>query len=150
MRSLSLLIFSLFLTPLIAHDLEVVTEFASPAVIMRATYGGTEPAAYAEVLIYSPVDRKTEYQNGRTDAKGGFSFLPDRNGDWLFVIDDELGHRQEVKVPVSPGALSVGTIQMAGSMGTAQKAITGMAIILGATGLLFWWKARQMVQRSEG
>jgi nickel transport protein len=130
-----------------AHDIEARVEFASPAVIVRTTYGGTDPAAFVEVLVYSPANPGTEFQNGRTDARGAFSFVPDRGGDWLFVADDELGHRIELKVPVEQSLLEGRTQAGSAGMGTTQKALTGVAFILGATGLLFWWRTRQTLHR---
>lgn len=134
--------------PALAHDVETKVEFAIPSVIVRSTYAGAEPVAFGQVLVYSPANRKTEFQNGRTDANGGFSFLPDRDGEWLFVLDDELGHRKEIKIPVAQSRLATGSNEAAGPQSTWQKMIVGLAIILGTTGMLLWWKARKMLRGS--
>lgn len=125
------------------HDLSSRIEKAGPAVIVEVTYAGDEAVGYAEVLVYSPADSDVEYQNGRTDANGFFSFVPDRSGEWLFVVDDEEGHRLELPIEVDAAAASSGGGQITASAPTWQKLITGVSFILGITGLLLWWKARQ-------
>jgi nickel transport protein len=133
----------LFAGRLLAHDIETQIEMSRPAVVVRATYAGKDPVAYARVLIYAESERKTEFQNGRTDARGVFSFVPDRAGEWLFVLDDELGHRREVKIPIDEKIVaSPAGLRAAPTLGN--KILTGVAIILGLTGLLYWYKARQM------
>jgi nickel transport protein len=121
------------------HELELTYEVQSKSVVVRGGYAGNEPCAYAPVLIYSPADSKSEYQNGRTDAKGFFAFVPDVPGVWKFTIDDELGHRKELAIPI--GAVS--RTQSAGAVPMAQKALTGVAFLVGVSGFLYGWKARR-------
>jgi nickel transport protein len=128
---------------LLAHDIETQIKMGQPAVIVRATYAGKDPVAYAPVLIYAASERKTEFQNGRTDARGVFSFVPDRGGEWLFVVDDEMGHRREVKIPVDE-RLVASSSDLGAAPTLGQKILTGVALILGLTGLVYWYKARQM------
>jgi nickel transport protein len=56
---------------------------------------------YAEVLVFSPKDNKTEYQNGRTDFNGRFSFYPNIPGTWRIQADDGLGHLERVSIEVA-------------------------------------------------
>ncbi|MGE0083911.1 MAG: hypothetical protein AB7S75_05770 [Desulfococcaceae bacterium] len=56
-------------------------------------YSDGEPMSYAEVLVFSPEDEKTEYQNGRTDRKGRFAFCPDTPGTWRIEASDGMGHK---------------------------------------------------------
>jgi hypothetical protein len=125
-----------------AHDLQVRVQQAGPAVLAHTTYAGSEPAAGAAVLVYAPGKQETEYQSGRTDANGVFSFVPDREGEWRFVVDDGMGHRAETPIAVSADAAGGlhGTAQPPMSM--ALKLITGLAIIVGATGFLYGLKSR--------
>lgn len=136
-----LLINSLFC---IAHDVQVAVELSPPAVITRSSYSGREPLSYASVLVYSPSDSETEYQNGRSDASGVFSFVPDRPGKWKFVIDDEMGHREEKAIEITGEFLKgSGTANGSGELSTYWKMLIGVSFIIGCTGILFWAKARK-------
>jgi nickel transport protein len=125
-----------------AHDLQVRVQQAPPAVVAHTTYAGSEPVAYAAVLVYSPLQQETEYQNGRTDANGVFSFVPDREGEWRFVVDDGMGHHAETPITVSADA--AGGVHSAAQepMSMGFKLITGLAIIVGVTGFLYGLKSR--------
>jgi nickel transport protein len=126
-----------------AHDLETLVNQAPPAVIVRCAYAATDPAAYAAVLVYRPNETETEYQNGRTDANGVFSFVPDRAGEWLFVVDDELGHRVEVRIPVEKTAAGMTASSSPAPLTTSQKLFLGLAAVLGLTGLAYGYTARR-------
>jgi nickel transport protein len=47
-----------------------------------------------------------EFQNGRSDAKGRFSFAPEKNGAWKIMISDGMGHKAvkevHIKDPENP------------------------------------------------
>jgi nickel transport protein len=123
-----------------AHGLEVAVESAGRAVIVRAAYSAAEPCGYAAVLVYSPAGGKTEFQNGRTDANGRFSFVPDQPGAWRFVVDDEIGHRKEISIPArAPAGPAAGSE----SLPSWQKALTGGSLLAGLTGLLYGWTSRR-------
>ncbi len=121
-----------------AHDLQVTWQTVGPAVIVDCRYAGTEPAAYASVLVYSPADAESEFQNGRTDTQGRFSFVPDRDGHWKFIVDDEIGHRVEKVIETG-----VEKRLPAGATPMWQNMLTGVSLIAGATGFLYGWKARR-------
>ncbi len=126
-----------------AHDIEIEVEHAPPAVVVRTTYAGTEPAPYAAVLIYSPRKPEAEYQNGRTDANGVFSFVPNEGGEWRFVVDDEMGHRRELAILVEMARDGETESAIAAQMPLRFKLVAGLSIILGLTGFLYGYKARQ-------
>lgn len=123
---------------LAAHDLQVTWQRSGSAVIVENRYAGTEAAPYAAVEVFSPADAKQEFQNGRTDALGRFSFVPDRDGEWRYVVDDELGHRVEAKIPVGDASF-----QSSGVRSPWLTLLAGLAVIAGATGVLYGWKARR-------
>lgn len=131
----------------LAHDLEIRPLLAPPAVLVTAAYAGTEPVPFAKVQIFSPADSAHEFQAGNTDKNGKFSFVPDRSGTWRVVIDDEIGHRQEASVQVPEGFASGAGTAAHGAAGASriERAITGIAILLGLTGL---WYGRSRHQRS--
>jgi nickel transport protein len=122
----------------VAHDLQVTWQRSGPVVVVENRYAGTEAAAYAAVEVFSPADAKQEFQNGRTDALGRFSFVPDRQGEWRYVVDDEIGHRVEMKIPVEDASF-----QSSGVRSPWLTLLAGLGVIAGATGFLYGWKARR-------
>jgi len=118
-----------------AHDLTVAAKTEGAAVIVTAAYAGTEACTFAAVTVYNPQGK--EHQSGRSDASGRFAFVPNAAGDWKIVVDDEIGHRQELKVAAGAGAVEAG-----GGQPLWQKAVTGLALIVGITGFLYGWKRR--------
>ncbi len=79
-------------------------------VAVRFGYAGGEPMSYVEVLVFGPQSPPDlEFQNGRTDARGVFAFLPDGPGAWIVQAKDESGHRGQVEVAVdTAGAAAPG------------------------------------------
>jgi len=135
----------------LAHELRLETSPRPPAVLVTASYAGQEPLPYAPVNIFSPGPGGVEFQNGRTDARGRFAFIPDQTGEWRIVVDDELGHRQESSVLITETFLNPDTSSTAGTADPETAAapllwrwLTGISLILGVTGILFWLKARRL------
>lgn len=122
-----------------AHDLVATHERTGASVIVRCTYAGTEAVSFAEVQVHSPALPKSAFQTGRTDIKGVFAFVPDADGEWRFIVDDDMGHRTELKIPVSAVAVAPANT----TQPLWQKAMLGVSVILGGTGMLYGWKARR-------
>ena len=105
-----------------------------------AQYDTGEAMSYARVSISAP-GTKLPFQSGRTDRNGRFCFFPDTAGEWKVVVDDEIGHRLEVNVPVDD-AMKLKTDPSAGrskrSLAKYEKALIGIGIIFGVSGLFFW------------
>jgi nickel transport protein len=124
-----------------AHDLEAVVTLAAPAVIVRAAYGGSEPVQFAKVQVFAPAATQ-EFQTGVTDRRGCFSFVPDGPGAWRVMVDDEEGHKREIEVKVpSPFEGVAHTPAEPGSR--VERALLGVALMVGATGFLYGFKARR-------
>ena len=86
-------------------------------------------------------------QSGRTYRNGRFCFFPDSPGDLEVVVDNEMGHRLEVIVPVNE-TRKLKTAQQAGWLSESsfcmfEKALMGICIIFGISGILFWWRAKR-------
>lgn len=147
-RSLFLIIVTvcLYILPVsaLSHGTKSAVEQGGLAV--SAQYDTGEPMDYAKVTISGP-DAKLPFQSGRTDRNGRFCFFPDRAGEWKMVVDDEMGHRLEVRIPVDESlALQQGKVNRASREAGAsrfEKAAMGMSIIFGFFGVFFWWKGRK-------
>ena len=115
--------------------------------VITAEYDTGEPMSYARVKISAP-GAKLTFQSGRTDKNGRFCFFPDMPGDWKVVVDDEIGHRLEVTVPVNESKELMTKQQTGGSAGSFisryEKAIMGISIIFGISGILFWWRGKRI------
>lgn len=125
-----------------AHDLTLRVEYAQPAVLLYAVYGGSEPVTDAAVSIFSPQNPDSPYQTGVTDLAGVFAFAPAGAGQWRVVVDDGYGHRAEQSVPVD-WAATASAGAASGARSTADKAILGVSIIFGLTGALLWFQSRR-------
>jgi nickel transport protein len=65
-----------------------------PAVAVLFAYSDGEPMSYAETKVFGPQSSSDlEFQNGRTDARGIFGFIPDRPGNWRIEARDGMGHK---------------------------------------------------------
>ncbi len=137
---------SLFLLsiPLAAHELEVTSQLVAPAVIVRATYAGSEPVPFAKIQVYSPANVTQEFQSANTDKRGYFGFVPDIPGSWRVVVDDELGHRKDLAVQVPDPFRGSAAGAEQGGASRLERAILGLALLFGATGFWYGYKRRQM------
>jgi len=89
--------------------------------------------------VYAPGETKSEFQTGYTDTNGVFSFVPDRPGDWRFIVDDDTGHREDVDIPYTQSphrTASAATVPLWQQLGA------GLALIAGLAGVLYGWRAR--------
>ncbi len=111
------------------HGVQVGIKEVAPAVIATCTYTGDGPLANAEVTIYSPADSETAFQQGRTDPKGVFAFVPEAPGEWKFVVDDGLGHRKEVSIILTESFFEAGEADRATPEGES-AAVGGRARML--------------------
>lgn len=72
---------------------------ATQATAMRFVYSDGQPAAFAGIEVFAP-GSETPYQSARADAQGGFAFIPASAGTWRVVMNDGMGHRTEVDLPL--------------------------------------------------
>lgn len=127
-----------------AHDMEAGIQLAAPAVIVKATYAGSQPVAFAKVQVFAPGAPTAEFQTGLTDKRGYFSFVPETAGDWRVIFDDEEGHRREVTVSVPQRFAEGAATTTTASVSRLERAMVGIALILGVTGIWYGVKARKL------
>lgn len=121
-------------------------EVDAGGMVVSAQYSTGEPMSYAKVKISAP-GAKFTFQSGRTDRNGRFCFFPDAPGDWEVIVDDEMGHRLEVKVPVDETLVFQENQQREeaseSSLSRYERAFMGITIIFGVSGIFFWWKGKK-------
>ena len=135
-----------FLLPILAHAHGVKGRISSGGIVVIAEYDTGEPMSYARVKISAP-DAKLTFQLGRTDRNGRFCFFPDMPGEWIVAVDDEMGHRLEVPVSVNE-TMELKTDEQTGrsaasSLSKYEKALIGICIIFGISGVLFLWRGKK-------
>jgi nickel transport protein len=120
-------------------------------IVIAARYDTGEVMSYAKVKITAP-DAALSFQSGRTDRNGRFCFFPDIQGEWQVVIDDEMGHRIEVQVPIDETLVLQANRKREGAGGSSfprfLKALIGISVIFGIFGTILGWKGyRKLKQR---
>ena len=139
----------IFLLPLMLCAHGVRGKVAAGGMAVCAQYDTGEPMSYAMVKISAP-GAKLPFQSGRTDKNGRFCFFPDTPGEWKVVVDDEIGHRLEVKVPVDE-TMNLKTDQDPGrsesNLTKYEKALMGISIIFGIFGIFLWWKGKRIYRK---
>lgn len=107
-----------------------------PAAAVRCEYTNGDPVD-AEVLVYSPSEPARIFQRLRTDLRGRASFVPDSAGLWRVVVDDGLGHREEVELSIDEEGIATAPGD-AGAGPLPARATAILALALGA-----WWLLRR-------
>lgn len=131
----------IFLVPSLLYAHGVMGKVDTGGIVVTAQYDTGEPMSYAKVRISAP-GAELSFQSGRTDRNGRFCFFPDASGDWKVVVDDELGHRLEVKVPVNETLVfqenQQRDVASESSFSRYEKALIGIS------GVFFWWRGKRM------
>lgn len=82
-----------------AHALRAAHERQGESVLVRFAYSDGKAPPFAAVRVLGADGR--EFQNGRTDARGRFAFVPDAPGRWRISISDGMGHKIEHPVDIA-------------------------------------------------
>jgi nickel transport protein len=121
------------------HSMDHEIATAEAQVLSLSHPFGQQPV-FVPYQIFAP-DSEVAFQNGRTDALGRISFLPDRPGRWRVVVTTEDGHGLEVRVRVDE-ALAVAEIE-GPARGSLVNILAGVGYLLGLAGLLILWRKRK-------
>ncbi len=111
------------------HGIEVEIKWHSPALVATCTWsGGGGAVVGAAVEVYSPDDGDEPYQKGETDRNGRFSFVPESAGEWNFIVDDGMGHREETRYILPLDFRTLETITP-GPAGGSDLRYAGLAVV---------------------
>jgi nickel transport protein len=128
-------------SPVWPHGVEATVQPGGLALACR--YSSGDVMDYAKVTVLAPGSRQP-FQVGHTDKNGRFCFYPDTPGEWQITAEDGMGHRLELKVPVTALNTLKNLPPTAGAEGAAPTrslgVLTGLAAIFGLSGLLFWFQ----------
>jgi len=97
-------------------------------------YSDGSPVSFAKVKIWSPDNDSIEFQNGRTDTNGRFSFFPDVDGVWRITVNDGMGHVATLEHVLSSNADTT-TVKVSGSTARTSQlfyAFLGCSLIINA------------------
>jgi len=124
----------------LAHGVEGEISVEKGGIVVVAEYDTGEPMSYAKVEIFSP-NSKLPFQSGRTDRNGRFCFFPDSPGKWKVIVDDEIGHRLELEIPIDKSMnLKKRELVKDNYLPIPVRALMGLSFIFGISGIFFWWK----------
>ncbi|WP_163335761.1 DUF4198 domain-containing protein [Desulfopila sp. IMCC35008] len=84
-----------------AHGLGYRMEQDTTTIVVTFSYSDGKPVSYAEVIVWSPADKKVEFQNSRTDKNGRFAFSPDTPGMWRIEMSDGMGHASSAECTIN-------------------------------------------------
>lgn len=135
-----------------AHDLQTKTFQVDGLVVLEVSFEGTEKASFVSIEVIGPTDGSPKgdaFQTGRTDAEGRFVFMPNRDGEWLIMIDDEMGHKAAEVVKINSSASGTSSAPDATGAAaptgrsTTDRIIIGLSVIFGLTGLLAAYTSRR-------
>lgn len=104
------------------------------------------PMSNAFVKVFAPGEN-AEFQKGRTDRNGRFSFFPDRPGKWTITINDEHGHGVVAEVVVDEELKPLSQTQSL--LPIYLKLLIGVSVIFGIFGLVSFlvnWKKNRFKQ----
>lgn len=119
-------------------------------ILVEAEYDDGEPMTYASIEIFDS-EENLPFQSGRTDRNGRFLFCPDKMGDWKVVVTDGMGHRLALKTNIDKMFNLVKTNEQQAndinerSFSRYERALMGISIIFGISGIFFWWRGRKIL-----
>ncbi len=127
------------------------------AVTVEFFYSDNEPMSYAEVFVFGPHDQQVEYQNGRTDQKGRFSFYPSVPGTWRIEAGDGMGHKETGIIEIQKGVPGEAASENISAMGKGKPArpsvflniITGLSLILNFFLMFYVGKVRKIILKQK-
>jgi len=114
---------------------------------VEARYDSGDPISHADVTVYSPENSDEPFQIGVTDRNGRFFFFPDADGKWKVIVNDGTGHGGTFYVTVRD-SVSVQDELNVKPAGRKIKILSGIMVIFGLTGILFFALARRERKRS--
>ena len=143
LKALCIIVFVHWASVVLAHG--VMGKIGRGGILIEAMYDTAEPMNYARVRV-TPPNSKKAFQVGNTDRNGRFCFLPDSVGKWDIEVTDGMGHRLEMTVPVDE-RLQIAPLDGPGGPTSRvryfERALTGISIIFGFTGMFLWWRTRR-------
>jgi nickel transport protein len=137
-------------SPSLLHAHGVRGKLGSGGIVVTAEYDTGEPMSYARVEVSAP-NTKIPFQSGRTDRNGCFVFFPDAKGMWKVAVDDEIGHRLEMEIPIDAGmkieVSSAAKNVLDRYLSKYDRIFMGICLILAISGSLAWYKGWQYHRR---
>ena len=148
----TIIVLMVFIFPVSLHAHGVRGKVGKGGIVVIAQYDTGEPMSYARVEISAP-NSKLPFQSGRTDQNGRFCFFPDTPGTWKVVVNDEMGHRLELEIPVGEAMQVKEDIFTQSSINHYSsrytRAVMGICIIFGFFGCLSGWWGYKKVRKKN-
>lgn len=137
---LAIMILTLPATLVYGHGLQIQFGHDGPYLWIRAAYDGDIALPFALITVHDPDG--VEFQNGRSDRNGCFSFQPDRRGKWKLTVDDEMGHVQKLEIELSRTDIAQARVAKHTGASPWLRWLLGISLILLLSSVLYIWKKR--------
>jgi nickel transport protein len=145
----SIIVVAILIFPisLFSHGVDIVLINGGTGI--EARYDSGDPIVHADVIVYSPESKKYDdpFQVGITDRNGRFLFFPDADGKWKVVVNDGTGHGGTKYIIINDSSI-VQDEAIEKPAGRSIKILSGIMVIFGLTGILFFALARRDRKRS--
>lgn len=141
----ALIMFSTAVSPVSAH--RVYLQEQVNEIEMRAWYGGGDPMANAEIIVYSIKDGEEElYLEGTTDEEGFYYFSPKLGVSEYKVIVSQMGHQKELLFDLKSGSGDPpeGSSSNEAELPLTASVVAGLGYIAGIAGFAMILKVRKM------
>ncbi|HPF05961.1 MAG TPA: hypothetical protein PK293_07985 [Spirochaetota bacterium] len=109
---------------------------------IKAMFDSGEPMSDADILVFPPGSTKASVTE-RADAKGIFSFAPDRAGTWTLQVRDKTGHGMRINLDIDETLSIKGDSPDGSGLNTAQKVIMALCVVWGAVGTALYFKGKK-------
>lgn len=112
------------------------------ATTVRWHYHDGRPLVSSSVTVYAPGQPDIPFQEGSTDLKGGFAFVPHTNGRWRVTVNDGAGHAADVYVEVDQAG-QASDVSASGAPVSLDRLLVGVSVLFGGFGLWSLFAARK-------
>jgi nickel transport protein len=136
--------FSTLISPVSAH--RVYLQEQVNEIEIRAWYGGGDPMAEADIIVYATKDGEEEtYLNGTTDENGYYYFTPKLGVSEYRVTVSQMGHQKELvfNLEEEAGDSTEESTSAEAELPLAARIIAGFGYIAGIAGVAMILKARK-------
>lgn len=153
----------------VAHGLRLTLLADGDAVRGQAFYGDGAPARGERVTLFAAPDGMVALAQAATDADGRFRLPTEPGKSYRVVVEGDEGHRAEAVVVAGSGARASNASPAADTAALVRNEIAplredlarlqarvrlsdligGVGIIVGAVGLLAWWRARRGARKAD-
>jgi hypothetical protein len=124
--------------PLFSHGSEYAI-MSDRVIKIEIKYDTGEFFTDTDVLVFPPGESEPVYTL-KTDEKGCFYFMPDKEGEWILQVRGEEGHGRRINLTVNKSMLTEGA--NSSRLNFVQKLIMVLCVAWGTAGTVLYFRNR--------